>query len=97
MNPSRPIGLGYIVNCLSRATEASLLTKLAVEAAIRCWASRPVGVWATFQPWIVKAEPSGLQTRIAATESVSIAVRTKGPPLFLTIPLFRSSLGTKVC
>jgi hypothetical protein len=37
VNPSRQIGLGYIVNCLRRANEASLLTKLAVVTAIRCW------------------------------------------------------------
>jgi hypothetical protein len=44
-----------------------------------------------------KGERSGLLTHIVATESVSIAVRTKGLPLFLTIALFGSSLGTKVC
>ena len=74
-----------------RSTEDEVLKSLLTISR------QPVGVWATFQPWIVKAEPSGLQTRIAATDSVSIAVRTKGLPLFLTIPLFRSSLGTKVC
>jgi hypothetical protein len=58
---------------------------------------KPVGVGATFQRLIPAGERSGLLTHIAATESVSIAVRTKGLPLFLTIALFRSSLGTKVC
>jgi hypothetical protein len=48
------------------------------------------------QRLILTGEPSSLQTHIATTESVSIAVRTKGLPLFLTIALFRSSLGPKV-
>jgi hypothetical protein len=50
-----------------------------------------------YQLLIRGGERSGLQTHIATTESVSIAVRTKGLPLFLTMGLSRSSLGSKVC
>jgi hypothetical protein len=39
--------------------------------------AKPVGVWAGSQPLILREEQSGLPTRIAATESVSLCVRMK--------------------
>src|SRR5262249_1358173 len=39
--------------------------------------AKPDGVGARCQLWIIRGEQSGLQTRIAATKSVSLCVRMK--------------------
>jgi hypothetical protein len=39
--------------------------------------AKPVGVGDAYQPWMPTSEQSGLLTRIAATESVSLCVRMK--------------------
>jgi hypothetical protein len=39
--------------------------------------AKPVGVGAAFEPWIARGERSGLLTRIATTESVSLCTRMK--------------------
>jgi hypothetical protein len=48
-----------------------------VDCAMVSLLAKPVGVWAGSQPWIYKGEQSGLQTLIAATESVSLLARMK--------------------